>query len=133
MILAIKAGNYYNAACAVAGIGITTFERWMSRGKAKDGGPEYKAFVEEVETAKLFAEGSKVIEWHNAGKHDYRAHRDFLERRHPERWGRRDHLTLQGEVAAPQEAIDLSRLTSEEWELYKALRKKIRTPVAPSA
>jgi uncharacterized Fe-S cluster-containing radical SAM superfamily protein len=44
---AIRAGNYYEAACAYAGIDYSTFRRWMIKGeKAKKG--KYHEFCEAV-------------------------------------------------------------------------------------
>jgi transposase len=41
---AIRAGNYYEAACGYAGIGYSTFRAWMVRGeKAKSG--KYREFM----------------------------------------------------------------------------------------
>ncbi len=105
----------------------------MATGKQAKAPAEFRLFVQEIETAKLCAEATKVIEWHNAGKHDYRAHRDFLAVRNPERWGRRDHLTVQGDVTTTSDRLDLKKLTAEEWELYKTLRQKMRVAQPESA
>ncbi len=86
---AIKAGNYYEAACGFAGIGYSTFRRWMLRGeKAKSG--KYRQFWEAVTRAELEAEVRMVAQWQKHMPEDYRAIRDFLERRYPDRWGRRN-------------------------------------------
>lgn len=95
-ITAIKAGNYRNAACAYAGIGETTLARWIEKGKAKNPPPEYEAFVKDLEQAELEAEAGAVLLWRVHMKDDYRACRDFLERRYPARWGRREHVVHEG-------------------------------------
>ncbi len=85
---AIRAGNYYEAACAYAGIAYSTFREWMVRGeKAKSG--KYREFVEAITQAEYEAEVRMVALWQKHMPEDYRAIRDFLERRYPDRWGRR--------------------------------------------
>lgn len=94
---AIKAGNYYEAACGFAGIGYSTFRRWMLRGeKAKSG--KYRQFWEAVTRAELEAEVRMVAQWQKHMPEDYRAIRDFLERRFPDRWGRRYSLDMKQEI-----------------------------------
>ena len=85
---AIRAGNYYEAACGYAGIGYSTFRAWMVRGeKAKSG--KYREFVEAITRAEYEAEVRIVAQWQKHMPEDYRAIRDFLERRYPDRWGRK--------------------------------------------
>jgi len=88
LVEAIRAGNYYEAACGFAGIHYSTFRNWMIRGeKAKSG--KYKQFFEAIIRAEQEAEVRMVAQWQKHMPGDYRAIRDFLERRHPERWGRK--------------------------------------------
>ncbi len=118
---AIRAGNYYEAACGFAGIHYSTFRNWMIRGeKAKSG--KYKKFFEAVTRAELEAEVRMVAQWQKHMPEDYRAIRDFLERRHPERWGRQYRVDMKQElkgqveikndiakrVIADEEATDLA-------------------------
>jgi hypothetical protein len=59
---AIRAGNYYEAACGYAGIGYSTFRAWMVRGeKAKSG--KYREFVEAITRAEYEAEVRMVALW----------------------------------------------------------------------
>ena len=59
---AIRAGNYYEAACAYAGIGYSTFRVWMIKGeKAKSG--KYREFLEAVTRAEHEAEVRMVAQW----------------------------------------------------------------------
>lgn len=95
---AIRAGNYYEAACGYAGIGYSTFRAWMVRGeKAKSG--KYWEFVEAITRAEYEAEVRMVAQWQKHMPEDYRAIRDFLERRYPDRWGRRNlNIEHSGEI-----------------------------------
>jgi len=97
LIEAIKEGNYYEAACAYAGISYQTFLNWLERGKREKSGKFFE-FFEAVTRAEAEAERKIVKMWIEAIPEDWRAARDFLERRYPDRWGKKDHLNLSGDV-----------------------------------
>nr|PZN07741.1 MAG: hypothetical protein DIU64_11805 [Caldicoprobacter oshimai] len=85
---AIRAGNYYEAACAYAGIDYSTFRRWIIKGeKAKSG--KYYDFCEAVKKAEYEAEMRLVAMWQKHMPDNWQAIATFLERRFPERWARR--------------------------------------------
>ena len=85
---AIRAGNYYEAACAYAGIHYSTFRKWMQKGETAKSG-KFREFFEAVMRAEYEAEVRMVALWQKHMPEDYRAIRDFLERRYPDRWGRK--------------------------------------------
>lgn len=91
LIDAIKLGNYYEAACAYAGIDYTTFRKWMQQGEKATKGRYFELF-EAIKRAEAEAEARMVAMWQKAMPEDWRAIATFLERRHPERWGRRDKV-----------------------------------------
>lgn len=96
---AIRAGNYYEAACAYAGIDYSTFRRWMVQGeKAKSG--KYREFYEAVKKAEYEAEIRLVAMWQKHMPDNWQAIATFLERRYPERWARRLDVKqeVQGQV-----------------------------------
>lgn len=94
-LTAIKAGNYRDAACAFAGVARPTFYVWMKKGEeAPDS--EYGKFRHEVIEAEAMAEAQMVMIWRTQMPGDYRAVRDFLERRYPDRWARREIITHDG-------------------------------------
>ncbi len=85
---AIRAGNYYEAACGYAGIGYSTFRAWMVRGeKAKSG--KYREFMEAIKKAEHEAEVRMVAMWQKHMPENWQAIATFLERRYPDRWGRK--------------------------------------------
>ena len=133
---AIRAGNYYEAACGYAGIGYSTFRAWMVKGeKAKSG--KYREFVEAITRAEYEAEVRMVALWQKHMPEDYRAIRDFLERRYPDRWGRKrldiEHsgeakVVHQGEVTVKNpDNLDLSRLSDEELTELEQLLEKLHS------
>lgn len=91
----VMAGNYYIAACKAVGISNGTFRRWMQLGQASiDDMDIYRQFFLRVNEADAYAETHAVMSWRNQFSRDYRASRDFLARRYPERWGMSAKITL---------------------------------------
>jgi len=117
LVQAIEAGNYYEAACGYAGITYTTFRNWMIKGEnAKSG--KYREFFEAITRAETVAEVRMVAQWQQHMPEDYRAIRDFLERRFPDRWGRKDKVQqeISGPDGGPIQWIDLVKLAKSDDE-----------------
>lgn len=113
---AIRAGNYYEAACVYAGIGETTFYRWMERGEKASSG-EYREFWESVKRAEAEAEARVVALWQQEIPGNWQAARDFLARRFSDRWSPKEKVQTEvtGKDGGPVEIDDprtvlLSRL-----------------------
>lgn len=93
----ISNGNYIRTACLAAGIPEQRFYDWMQ--KADNPIPEcdiYRDFREAVKNAEARAEAEIVTRVYDAGldKRNWPANMTMLERKHPERWGRRDALEI---------------------------------------
>jgi hypothetical protein len=92
IIAAIEIGCTYEAACAAGPIAVRTFYEWMGRAERDQitglADSAYIAFAERVEAANLEAERRITEQWVAAIPGDWRAARDFLERRFPDRWRR---------------------------------------------
>lgn len=88
IIQAIRAGNYRETAAAYAGIHIGTFYRWLQKGERAKSGP-YREFREAIERAEAEAEVRHVAIVAKAATDDPKAAMWWLERRFPDRWGRR--------------------------------------------
>jgi transposase len=115
---AIRAGNYPAVAARAAGIAESTFYRWMERGRTETKG-SYRAFYEAVNDAEAESEVHAVAILRQQIKGgDWRAAVALLERRHSQRWHRRERHehTIQDE----RPVVDLSRLSERE---LKALEK----------
>jgi hypothetical protein len=107
---ALRGGNHYDTACAYAGIGYTTFRRWMRAGaKAKSG--EYRQFWQSVQEAVKEGERRILKLWRKQCPTDARACRDLLARRHPEKWGSREkkEVTHKGAVGQVVEVVVRNR------------------------
>jgi transposase len=115
---AIRAGNYYEAACGYAGIHYSTFRKWMQKGETAKSG-KFREFFEAVTLAEYEAEARLVAQWQKHMPEDYRAIRDFLERRYPERWGKRVDVKqnikqkVQGQVTQRYEYDITQRIISD--------------------
>ena len=88
----ITAGLPYDTACALAGITYQTFLNWMRAGEAAESGKFFE-FFEEVKKAEAIAESVHIANIKKAGNAGvWQADAWMLERRHPEKWGRREQI-----------------------------------------
>jgi transposase len=85
---AIAAGNYHEVACALAGVSTSTFYAWLEKGRA--GKSPYVEFLEAVKKAEAAAEVKRIQIITKAADTDWKAAAWYLERRYPERWGKRN-------------------------------------------
>lgn len=86
----IRAGAYVETAAAAAGIDKTTFYDWLKRGAAQRKGI-YRDFSNAVEKAQAEAEIRDIARIDKAASDGvWQAAAWRLERKHSERWGRKD-------------------------------------------
>ena len=91
--LAIRAGNYAKIAAGMAGIGETTYYKWLDMAEQPNARKEYREFRESIERAEAEAEVSRVARITQAADNGtWQAAAWLLERKHGERWGRNDKL-----------------------------------------
>jgi transposase len=109
----IARGGTQKAAAAMAGVGRETLRIWMQRGRA--GEEPYASFEEAIRVADARAQDRRVRIIDEASEEDWRAAAWWLERRHPEDWGRQDRveLTVYLEDEARRYAAELG-LTEED-------------------
>lgn len=120
---ALRMGNYYEAACAYAGVSYSTLRGWIVKGeKAKSG--KYLKFLEAVRQAEAEAEARIVLQWQKAMPEDWRAAQAFLERRYPERWGKKEtHVVEGGDEKKPiRVEVNLDELLDQ----YEAIVREIQ-------
>jgi len=84
---AIRQGNYLEDACSYAGIDYSTFRRWMIRGEEAQSG-EYREFYDAVKVLEASVTCELVALWRTK-MDSWRSIAAFLEKRFPERFGRR--------------------------------------------
>ncbi len=104
---AIRRGAYLETAVALAGISKDTFYRWMREATKLDCPAALVALSDAVKKAMADAElrDLDVIDA-AAQRGEWQAAAWRLERKHPDRWGRRAPLQVEHEEAAPK--VDLS-------------------------
>lgn len=94
ILLAIRAGNYLETACSFAGISYNVFRTWILRGQTEKTGI-YHEFMEAVREAEAAIEVQLVGLWRQALPENPAAISDFMGKRWPDRWGRKDTLRIE--------------------------------------
>lgn len=116
IITAIRGGCYVETAVVYAGINKDTFYAWLRRGAAelervnrnarnrvRIAEQPYIEFSDAVMQAQAETEMIDITRVGLAGREDWRAAAWRLERKFPDRWGRRDALELTGKDRGPIE------------------------------
>jgi hypothetical protein len=101
-LAAVADGNYRETAARLAGISKVTFYNWLKRADA--GEPAALAFVNALEKAEAAAESETVRNVRNASKlpQFWAAGMTWLERKSPDKWGRR-----QDDSSAPKVVVQI--------------------------
>jgi transposase len=95
ILRAIRAGNFRGTAAQWAGIGERTLRDWMKRGEEDEESREGLFRLRLLE-AEQSAEIRMVGLISKAAEKDPKHAQWWLERKHPDRWGRKDRLSLDG-------------------------------------
>lgn len=145
----LRAGNYLETAAAYAGIDKATLHRWMKRGareiervesseknlKIRKREQPYVDFCNSIKKALAEGEVRDMIIISNAAKTDWKAAAWKLERKFPEKWGRKERLDANlhhsGKDGGPietQTKINLSNLSDEELAVLEGIVAKSAEP-----
>ena len=108
---AIAAGNYNHVAAQYAGIGETSFYRWMAQGEEATSGIK-REFWLAVKNAEAQAEVDHVALIETAAEDSWQASAWWLERKHNDRWGRKERQEHVGPGGGPVE-VSFTQLTRE--------------------
>ncbi len=119
---ALAMGAHYEPACVSAGIDYSTFRKWMVAGQREVSG-QFREFFEVVTRAIHKAEIEALKHWQGHMAKDYRACRDFLERRFPERWGRRERVEVTGRGGGPISLVAEAKRALAVPEIRQALNQ----------
>lgn len=107
---ALKAGNSRPTACTFANIGPATFTTWCE---------QQPGFAARIEAAEAYAEIGHVANvFQAANKGAWQASAWWLERRHPDRWGRTDKVALEIRTVAARIAEQTG--ADPDWLLRRA-------------
>lgn len=100
LVLALRAGNDQKVAAQMAGIGETTFYRWLELAEQPDAKKEYREFRELIQRTIAEAEIDAIARIQQAASNGrWQAAAWWLERKYPERWGRNDKI--RAEISGP--------------------------------
>ncbi|MFS8631315.1 MAG: hypothetical protein LOD92_09215, partial [Bacillales bacterium] len=124
---AIRMGAYIETAAAYAGINKSTLYDWMRRGaRAKSG--KYKEFSNAIEKALAESEMRDLAVIAKASQENWQAAAWRLERKFPDRWGRRKAKSEIAKIEAETEFIrEKTRLLKGAEKDTRLLEALIRT------
>jgi hypothetical protein len=118
IVSALRAGAYIETAAAYSGIARPTLYLWIKKGRADPRG-RYGVFVDAVDRAIADSEVRDLALITRAATNQWQAAAWKLERRSPDRWGRRDAkqitLTVEKELDSALDKLQ-GRLAPEEFE-----------------
>lgn len=123
LINAIKQGNYYEAACAYVGIDRSTFFLWMKKGEQAKSGKYFELF-NAVKQAEAEAEARIVANWQSKVPEDWRAAQAFLEKRFPDRWGKKETHVLEGGEEPIKVENNLEEILAKYKETVEAIHRE---------
>jgi hypothetical protein len=84
IIVAIASGNFPSVAAGLGGVSVDTLDKWLKRGDT--GVQPYADFADAYRKAELEDESAHVATWRTAAPGDWRAAKEYLAKRYPERW-----------------------------------------------
>lgn len=133
----IRSGNYIETACAYAGIEKKTLYNWMKRGRSElerlDKNPRakmkkaeaiYVDFLHSIQKALAHAEIRDVAIIGKAAEESWQASAWRLERKFPDRWGRKDKVTQEinhsGEINQSE-----SKTVTEKIDMYEEMYMRV--------
>jgi len=134
IVAAVKAGNYIETAAAYAGISKNTLYTWLRKGANADSRQSpYRRFHDALGEALAVAEVLDVATIRAASKKQWQAAAWRLERKYPERWGRKQVMQIKESDEAIESAeVDLSSYSPEELEKLEALLEKQQVGPTPA-
>jgi transposase len=114
IIEALARGNYITTACQASGISFEGFRHWRARWESGDPlAMEFDDFFASIEKAISVGEMT-ALDRLGHGAPGWQAQAWFLERRFPQRWGKKDRTPVPPKAPKP-----LSEMTPEELDEHE--------------
>jgi hypothetical protein len=131
---ALASGCYFRPACTYAGVSYKVFREWMLKGEKARSGP-FRDFRDAIHKAQADAEVQVVAFWRAQLPNDWRACRDFLARRYPQRWGpmQRHEIKAKADVTTGGEPLDKGTLTADDLAHVALLAAEAHARLTPYA
>jgi len=121
----IENGSYQKVAARKCGVGESTFYGWMEKTEGGVGG-QFKELLESVKKASADAE-SRAIQTILADD-SWQSKAWYLERRFPERWGRKDRLNAHHTVEPKVVFHTIKQMSEQEWnEVHSTETKELNS------
>ncbi|MDQ0417577.1 transposase-like protein [Croceifilum oryzae] len=114
----LRMGNYIETAAAYSGISKSTLYDWLKKGAREENG-KYKNFSDAVQKAMAEAEMRDVAVISQASKENWQASAWRLERKYPNRWGRKTQHEISGKDGKPIEIAPKQLLADKLEQLAK--------------
>jgi transposase len=130
LVALLEAGQFASVACRLAGVAESTYYLWMEKGATAKSG-RYLEFSEAIKKADAMAEARRVETIRVAGTDpkSWPASAWWLERRHPDRYGRRA-VEVSGPKGGPiplqATVFDVSKMTDEQIDAFIAKADRAR-------
>lgn len=126
MIPAIEVGNYIETVCQAHGISRNTYYLWLKKGESAKAKTIYRYFYDMVKDAEARAEQKLIEEWREKLKESPTNYKDFLERRYPERWGKKETVKVEGGDKDKPIKLQVEGNIDELLEQYERIIKRIQ-------
>ncbi|MHC4395626.1 MAG: hypothetical protein ACYS1A_08215 [Planctomycetota bacterium] len=111
----IRRGNYIEVACGFVGIDVSTYYNWLKWGEAAKSGKYFEFFKAakraENEQETLYVENIRKAAFDGV----WQASAWYLERKYPERWGRKERKEITGKDGGPIEVKSYAIISPEDW------------------
>jgi hypothetical protein len=111
---ALSIGVPRSTAAQAAGITERTLYNWLEKGEAHNRG-RYFQFFQAVQAAEVQSEMTAMAVWRRGMSDDWRAAKDFLERRYPDKYGLPKDKGDGDSATREVFVIHHDQLTEEEW------------------
>jgi transposase len=110
----MREGHYAKTAAQTSGITEQTLYNWLKKGEDPEKYPEHAAFLEAFRKAEATAEDKAIEAVRSAFTDDWRAAMTYLERRHPERWAKRQNVDVTSDVQPIRQIVVTRTVRAEE-------------------
>lgn len=120
---AVRTGATLEGAAAYAGVARATFFDWLRRGRQENARNPYRKFAADLDEALGHVEVANIGRIARAGQDEWQANAWILERRFPDKYGRRTRVDGQIQVQA-MPTLDVSKLTGDELQTLRELLVK---------
>jgi len=126
LVPSIEAGNYIETVCQAHGISKNAYYMWLKKGESAKTKTIYRDFYDAVKNAEARAEARLIEEWREKLQESPTNYKDFLERRYPERWGKKETHVVEGGDQKKPIKLQVEGNIDELLDQYERIIKRIQ-------